>query len=251
MKAAFITPPELLDLSKEGDIILTLAQFIGDNEYTKKLKESGKIIYLDNGAHEKAYEGIDWYIEKIKILEPDLVFAPDVIYEGLSSYKETIAFIKKLHEVYNGKNWKFEIAGIPQGNDINEYRLYFDKLHQLEDIDWLGVSYLAAAKCYPKIKQSKARRNLLTKILSSTSYDKNIHLLGFSDSFDDVRFGKALRNVKSVDTSSPFMYGYLGFTYEDNPLTNKVQTTDPTITNITEEQKEKILKNFAYFKEQL
>jgi len=251
MKVAFITPPELLDLSLEGDIILTLAQFIGDNEYTRKLKKSGKTIYLDNGAHEGAYEGIDWYIEKIKILEPDLVFAPDVIYDGPATYKETTRFIEKLYEVYDGKNWKFEIAGIPQADNINGYRLFFDKLHKNEDIDWLGISYLAAAKCYPKEKISIARRNVLTKIFCSTDYTKNIHLLGFGDSFEDVKFAKSIDNVKSVDTSSPFMYGYLGFTYENNPLTAKVQTTDPSITEIDQDQRDKIIKNFNYFKNQL
>jgi len=86
MKIANIVPVNDLErFSQEDTVHLVLAHLVGDNDYTtfyKEMRKRGHYVILDNGAWEHLEPmGIEELWNKVKILKPDIVVAPDSPYK--------------------------------------------------------------------------------------------------------------------------------------------------------------------------
>jgi hypothetical protein len=112
----------------------------------------------------------------------------------------------------------------------------------------IGISYLDPARFYPKIPASDARRKLLERLTMFT-FKKPAHLLGASDGFSDIMYARGLEWVHSWDSSSAFMYGFDGNRYTGKDIdSGKPRTLDPKITELTKEQRQSILYNITFLK---
>jgi hypothetical protein len=243
---AFIAPKNFLDLSNMGDFLLVLAQDLDDPLYVKAVQSS--TVYLDNGAHEGEFKGIDWYLEQIEKINPDVVFAPDVINDPAESFRLTNEFIDRVLEKYYGVGIPFKIAAVPHGNDPAEYAKYYDQFLKNTAVSMIGISYLDPARFYPKIPSSDARRKLLQRLTMFT-FKKPAHLLGASDGFSDIMYARGLEWVHSWDSSTAFMHGYDGGRFVGKDIDKgKPRTLDPKITELTKEQRQNILYNITFLK---
>ena len=246
MQFAFIAPPKFTDISGQGDFELVLAQHLDDPDYVKRLK--GRRVYLDNGAHEGAYKGLDWLFEKIDLIKPELVFAPDDVTCGYKSMLETKAFLCAIGQRYGEFDIPFIVAAIPHGDTLDAYRVNFHGLLMDPRVDWIGISYLDPPKFFPKKSMAGARRALL-QILGASLDKKPCHLLGISDGFEDIRYARTTDWVKSCDSSSAFMCGYLEQRYDGMTIKGgKIQTLDPSIDDLLSAQKECIAHNIDFIK---
>ena len=245
MQFAFITPTKFPEISARGDFELVLAQHLDDPEYVRSL--FGKRVFLDNGAHEGEYKGLDWLFERIELIRPELVFAPDDISYGHKSEALTEEFLRAVETQYPG-GAPFKIAAVPHADNLNDYRARHHRFMKDPRIDWMGVSYLDPAKLFPRQSMCMARKTLLG-ILATSPERKPHHLLGISDGFEDIRYGWSTDWVVSCDSSSAFMYGVLGGRYDGMMIPGgKVETLDPSLSAISPGLTDNVTHNIDFIK---
>lgn len=253
MNFAFITPLAFPEYYSSGNIVMVLAQDLDNNpeyiEHIKQLKEQGKKIYLDNGAHEDAFKDDGWLLQKIAEIEPDVVFAPDVLLNYEETALTTLRFISHARDLIDYENKGFKLAAVAQGSTPEE--LYSSIMYHSCNpyVDWIALSYCSPAKCYPDKTVSEARAHVLD-VMDKMPIPKPIHLLGMGNGFEDLQKGLTMENVMSCDSSAPFMRGFMRESFNDHlgPFKEKCPTCDFSIDTVNKLQDEQIRANIAFIK---
>lgn len=224
MKQAFITPTAYLSkFASQGDLYLALAHLIDDegrNEYTQfhiNEKRKGRTVYLDNGLFEGSQVDPTDLIKKAKLLQPDVVCAPDILYDSKATIKEFKKFIKLKQE----EGLVAKIMGIPQASSPEDWWDCFQFFDTNKDCDLIGLSILSVPKAFGG-SITRSREHLIEQLYThSILSDRRLtpmHMLGLGESYDDIRLATQLlpRDIISNDSSSTFVHGMCGVIYGED-----------------------------------
>lgn len=189
------------------------------NQYTEfyqKTRHNRSFILLDNGAAENSQLTDEQLFEKIELIQPTCVVAPDTLYDGRSTVEKTFAFVKKLRK--NG--FKCHVMAVPHGSTEQEYLSTFKIFNESDEINWIGVSKFVSVK--PFIDRCTCMYN----VLQHNTIRKPIHILGCNNPIEMV-YLKQCDNVYSIDSCIAWLYGYnnLELPY-DNSLKQRLDTPE-------------------------
>lgn len=218
MKLAHIVPTKSIKkFGSQGDITLALAHLLDNqpNDYEKAIIDAKLPILLDNGLFENLKpEGIDSLITKARRIGAYGFFAPDHLYNA----KKTLRALETTIDVAKQLNWRFEKTGIAvviQADNEKDYLELYDRVQSIPEVILIGLSILSIPKCFQKPTDQStitdSRIRLLKKLLERGNNNKQCHLLGLGDSYQDVLFAKQnCPFVVSNDTSCCFQSGLFG-----------------------------------------
>ncbi len=226
-KLAIITPTAFIEeFGNQGDFHLGLSHLLDNNEqneYEKKLVNSQKEIFLDNGLFENHFpEGINDLFRKALRIKASYVFAPDYLFDAertLSALKNAI-YIKNKIEPFKD----LKLAAVVQADNEGDFFDLYDELQKIPEVGLIGLSILAVPRCFGSWNKERHKKGeeykhndneitssrvvLLKKLLERGNNTKPCHLLGLGNSFEDVLFAKEnCPWIISNDTSSYFTTG--------------------------------------------
>jgi len=179
--------------------LVLIKYYLEDKNYAafyRKCKLEGDWIILDNSAAEiKSSVGEELLLKVTKELSPDLVIAPDVIYNAPETIRRTKSFI----EAYWSELYKCGtgIMVVPQGKDKTEWLKCYEIFNNLTGVQWLGIS-----KFYTPVFGS--RLSVLDAIAPTVK--RSCHLLGVWDNPYSLLYEKDFSFVRGVDTAKPIEY---------------------------------------------
>lgn len=131
-----------------------------------------------------------------KVIEADEVVLPDVYMDGEATIESTAKALKEYEEELK----QYKTMAVVHGKTEDEFFRTFMYFSERPDIDVLGI---------PKVMHEQftsngwpGRPDLLGKVIDLT--DKDVHLLGLWNSFDELRhYGGKIKKIRSIDTSLP------------------------------------------------
>ena len=158
--------------------------------------------YRDMAKNHKGYKILDGALSMKDILataeliEADEVVLPDVFMDGEATIKRTTEALEEYEEELK----KYKTMAVVHGKTEDEWLRTFLYFSERPDVDVLGI---------PKVMHKQftedgqpGRPSLLSIVIDLT--DKDIHLLGLSNSFDELYYyGDDLVKIRSMDTSLP------------------------------------------------
>lgn len=212
MKLAFIAPTAYLEkYSTQGDFYLALAHLLGDAEYLNfhlEEKAKGKVVYLDNGLFEGAQVTPDELINHVARLGPDVVCAPDVLYNSKATIKVFKSFIKLKQEA----GLVCKVMGIPQADNPHDWWDCFQFFDTCKDCDMIGLSILSIPKAFGGTI-TESRRHVIKQLFIHSHMSGRrltpMHLLGLGEGYGDIQTANCMlpREILSNDSSSCFVTG--------------------------------------------
>lgn len=218
MKLAFIAPTAYLEkYSTQGDFYLALAHLLGDAEYLNfhlEEKAKGKIVYLDNGLFEGAQVTPDELINHVARLGPDVVCAPDVLYNSKATIKAFKSFIKLKQEA----GLVCKVMGIPQADNPHDWWDCFQFFDTCKDCDMIGLSILSIPKSFSG-SITESRRHVIKQLFIHSHMSGRrltpMHLLGLGEGYGDMQTANCMlpREILSNDSSSAFVHGCYDVVY--------------------------------------
>lgn len=159
-------------------------------------------MMLDNGTHEKREPvSIDDLIEIAQATKPQVVFAPDILFDAYATMKLSEEFFCKSQEL----NMPWRVAFIPQGKDEDDLlNCYFSMTAYLlrqPAVHWIGMSLM------------DNRENFTDRILglAKTLAPLPHHMLGLR-TLDEIASWPA--GILSMDTVKPIKAAYHNLTIE-------------------------------------
>lgn len=210
MKVSTILPTDYLDLVKNDDYHLCLAQSIGvDTRYTEFYCEQiqrGHFVILDNGAAEGSVASIEELYEKAVDMEASELVLPDVFFEsGATAAAAEYALNYLTKNRYLGG-----VMAVPQGRSLLQW------VQCAVEITKMGVNSLGIPK---NLVHSLGPRGRYMAILSLTSTLKvlkltrpQLHLLGcWTDPREVGIIHGANLGVRGVDSRLPYLYAAEGW----------------------------------------
>ena len=256
----FVTPPlNHLELSELGDNnFYVLAQLYKKypeyREYTKKAKEQGRFLILDNGAGDEGE-----IIQKEELFEltqeilPNEVIPTDELYDSTKTMMNLVWFISKMRET---KMVGVDIFACPQAKTISEYKLAFFAMAQMKEVRTIGLSKKAIPYVYG-VKEKDCdidltRITMVYDLCKSHSYirftEKNLHCLGMGDCREFLMY-KGFPNIRSTDSCYPIFAAINDVDIEEEPFVNRIPTPkDYFRIDMTVDQIELAKKNIAFLK---
>lgn len=206
--AMVITPVSLLEeFSTHHHLVLT--QYYRGckayREFYQKRRWDGDFIIQDNGAAElKASIQISDLIAVAEDLHPNVIVAPDTIYDAEKTLKSTGEFVEQYW--FQLQSLGVEIMAVPQGSTMGEWFSCYEVFNTAPHISWLGISMFYT----PTFNH---RADVLKRIASTVS--KPCHLLGLWDNPLDLLEERQYDFVRSVDTAKAVEFGFEGLQLRD------------------------------------
>lgn len=203
MNLAVISPFSMLEKYSTNYHLVLTQYYLSSPTYRdfyvgRRIK--GDFIILDNGAAElkASVDGKDM-MSIVKELQPNIVVAPDVIYNKDLTTNLTSSFLglhfSTLHSL------GVMIMGVPQGGSKHEWYECYARFNEEERLDWLGISMFYTPKF--------SRRFEALRAIAST-VQKPCHLLGLWDDPYELTIEKEFGFVQSVDTAKAVEFGLEG-----------------------------------------
>ena len=193
MKICNIVPLKYTRLSYESSpIIMLLCHLSKENEEYKNIaKNSPAYKIMDNSIIELGSAfSLRNLIKEATDCNVDEIILPDSFQNG----NETIRLAKQSIRYLKKKNLlgKFKLQCVCHGNTLKEFETCFKKINRIKEIDVIGI---------PKVlTKTFGNRCSLYDIFKNT--DKQIHLLGCWDSFNELNVlpKEAFIKIRSLDT---------------------------------------------------
>lgn len=218
MKIAMIAPTKYLEkFSTLWTMQMCLSHEAVRNEeylnFFKDRKNKGEWVLMDNGAHEgERVDGQKLYDLALKV-NPSCVILPDVLDNYQDTYNDTIAFHKEFARKIK-EAW-IEMMAVPQGETFELYLKNFKAFLELEDVDYIWISYTILFNDIPgyekeiekgKIKEEVQlyRRTFLLKYLVENNIldrNKKYHLLGLVNPFEFILLANIFHSLGIKDGS--------------------------------------------------
>jgi len=199
VKVAVISPiAHLQEFDEYCDIHMILLPFLSDERYLEFYRSSTKYKIIDNGVFETGKSAsFDELMEKAKEIEASEVILPDV----RDKSKETLKLAKQCVSVLSKSDRKrFKFMVVCQAKTSNQLiRRYSD--YAALPVDVLGL-------CRPLRRHPIDRVVAVRWLQIAHRFDlsKEHHFLGLDDPVEL----KLVRRIRSVDTTWPIRYGYVG-----------------------------------------
>jgi hypothetical protein len=206
----------LIELGNISPYILTLADNIGENHYTRFYQQH-KLIIVDNMIYEKEKAvDIDVLIEKAKLVNATEIIAPDVLYDGEATVNTTTRFIDCLSKQELSR---FDIQAVIQGKNLADVLNCTLRLYKIPEITTLGFSCLAIPHVMCSITNTDdvmTNRVMFINwlaasgVLNGIAFEdlKQYHLLGLGNNVAELTYMK--RMFRSCDSSLPFVMAQYG-----------------------------------------
>lgn len=237
-----IVPTKYLFLIDGRPVHLCLAHLVEQDEtyaafYRDQKKKHGSTIIMDNSGFEmykqnKPMFPTDKLLGLANKIGCDYIVLSD--YPGESGSK-TIEAAEKTAPIY--KNEGFGTFFVPQGDagDVNDLARSFNYAKDAKDIDYIGISILAAplayncesATYYSSFTPQRflARWHLMTLLQSNDWFEeavvdneKKIHLLGMTDGPNEIKLMAPFRTfIHSWDSSAAVWCGLNGIVFDESP----------------------------------
>lgn len=192
MKICNIVPLKYSYLMYQQDYVMLLCHLSKENiKYAEEARFSKNYKIMDNSIIElgEAFNLDDLIIEARKCKVNEIIL-PDVFQNGestLSLVKDSINYLRRKKIL-----GEFKLQAVCHGKSIDEFKKSFEELNKIKEIDVIGI---------PKVltKTFENRCNLYD-IFKNT--DKEIHLLGCWDSFNELKVlpKDAFSKIRSLDT---------------------------------------------------
>lgn len=192
MKICNIVPLKYSYLMYQQDYVMLLCHLSKENvKYAEEANFSQNYKIMDNSIIElgEAFNLDDLIIEARKCKANEIIL-PDVFQNGestLSLVKDSINYLKD-----NNILGEFKLQAVCHGKTIDEFKSSFKALNMIKEIDVIGI---------PKVlTKTFGNRCSLYDIFKNTN--KEIHLLGCWDSFDELNIlpKEAFSKIRSLDT---------------------------------------------------
>ena len=165
--------------------------------YSRK-RPSG--IYVNGGMTEYDRRmGWDSVAKAAILVKATHIFLPDALHDRDATVAMATDAITKL-----GKNPPFEVIGVPQGQNYEEY---IDCANEMVD---MGVHALAVAKSIQDISRLRA-----TFVLGMGSLGVPIHILGISRDLHEDIYCCGLPRVRTISSALPIWLGQKGQSLEN------------------------------------
>jgi len=176
-------------------------------DFYRRCRLEGDFLILDNSAAEDktAVEGSSM-MGIAKELKPDLVVAPDVIYNKGETLRRTEVFLEEYKSDLDTLGTK--VMAVPQGADSKEWYSCYAWFNTDSRIDWLGISMFYTPKFDERLKALK---------LIAPTVQKPCHLLGLWDNPYALLEERKFDFVHSTDTAKPIEFALEGLTLADWP----------------------------------
>ena len=252
----FVTPPlNYPELSELGDnnfyILAQLYKKYPDyREYTKKAKEQGSFLILDNGAGDEGE-----IIQKEELFEltqeilPNEVIPTDELYNSSITVSNLVWFINKM------KKTNMEGVGIfacPQAQTVSEYKSLLFAMSTFKEITTIGLSKKTIPYVYGIKKKDSdidiARIIMVYELQKyPLIYKKNYHCLGMSDCREFLMY-KGFSNMRSTDSCYPILAAINDLDLENDPFVRYPTPKDYFELSMTDKQIELAKKNISFLK---
>lgn len=207
-RVAIISPVSLLE-RYSTDFHLVLTQYYLRNaqyrDFYVRRRLAGDAVILDNGAAEikESVDGSSMMVV-VEELKPDIVVAPDVIYNKDETLRRTEAFLKEYW--LDLRDLGCKVMTVPQGADSKEWYDCYAEFNVDPHIAWLGISMFYTPKLDKRLEALR---------LIQSTVQKPCHLLGLWDNPYDLLEERKFDFVKSVDTAKPVELALEGLTLAD------------------------------------
>lgn len=195
----YVIPPlkhlEYSELGEAGFYILAhlYLQHPHYREYVREQKAKGRYLLLDNSAAENALVTEDQLIGICKDVLPDLVVAPDVLFDRDQTEQNLTNFALRL--VDEGLSDKIGLFYCPQGTTRLEWLSSYVYGLSHPQVKVIGLSKIAVPKCFLDLTGDKgiaeARNECVKTLFDKKLIIKQIHLLG-NGSFGEFEYYKSL-----------------------------------------------------------
>lgn len=266
MKLAFITPLNWIEqFGNQGDFHLVLSHLLNrdiENEYEKKMKESGKNLVLDNGTFENGKpEGIDSLLNKALRIKAKVFFAPDYLYNAKLTREafENTKYIMKKQKALDKIKIGVVIQASTQEEWLEEYKYFCDQ----PEVGLIGLSILAIPRCFGSWNTKKHAKNeeyslkieeitpsrlkCLESLKNMQIKHKFCHLLGQGSNQSDLIYAKEnCPWIISNDSSCCFQSGLFGKRLTKNlevPEGKIKEKVDFNLKELTKQQQKDIQYN--------
>jgi len=261
MKICIIAPVLSLEkYSNLGDCEMALTHLIVDNpafsfpkklreqyiNYFKKKSQEGKWLILDNSAYEigkleeKSASGKglapELVMQAAELIEPSIVIAQDVLCDREATLESTKSFIKFVKD--KGLYGKFQIMGVAQGKNKEQWLESFNDLMNIPEINQIGLSKISVPLCFGDNQHtsgcvSNARLKCTKEISDLWHQPKKVHLLGGDNMLPwELSQQKKYDWIYSNDSSACFWYGAHGWQFDPvSGSVEKIITAKPDLEN--------------------
>lgn len=235
MKMASIVPQNFLDITKEANIHMALACFVGEkgfSEYTNfflKERKPDSFLIMDNGVIEGKPMPFGECIRRAELINADEIVLPDVYKDNHGTYNA----VKEAIEYYidnNMFNHRFRLMVVPQGNSMEDWLDCAVNIltHFGEYIATVGIPKHLVDTCKERDARLLAISNLEDRIPNLHEWD--IHLLGcWKTPLEVLVCAKAseqgiIPTIRSCDSAIPYVYARNGlrFSDDDRPDTDPI-----------------------------
>ncbi|MHA1754287.1 MAG: hypothetical protein ACTSYR_02090 [Candidatus Odinarchaeia archaeon] len=221
IKCSFEVPVSYLKkFDSVNDYHFILAHIaLTNKEYQTFFKRSTKYKILDNGALELgASIKLDNLVKLAIELKANVIVLPDVWMDSKKTYERSIKAFNQL--IKNKELKKMRFMFVPQGKTLVEFReclKRFIKRVRNKNRLIIGLPYLTCAKICSQVLPNpyrdddvtNARIFLIQKIPELKLLQ--IHLLGAGENVSqELSFMRHYSNVKTIDTSTPFVLAMKG-----------------------------------------
>jgi hypothetical protein len=270
-----ITPTPYLDLFASGrSHHLVLAHLIEEDEayanwYANMPRDENTVVIMDNSAFEMFKQGKPMYASE-KLLDMGKRVKADYIV--LSDYpgepaRKTIEAAQELAPIFKAAG--FGTFFVPQAEVGNEAGLIeaFRWAAEADEVDYIGVSILAAPNAYGvekgnnlqrflsrwKLMQRLEQTGILDKI---TENDKKVHFLGMVDGPNEINLvARWIDWIDTWDSSAAVWAAMCGIEFDNSPtglITGKNEIeVDFDHSSATIPQIAAAMRNIRYIDEQL
>lgn len=165
--------------------------------------------YRDMARNHKGYKILDNSLIEIggalsmrdvlnaaELIEADEVVLPDVFMDGEATIESTTDALEEYVEDLK----QYKTMAVVHGKTEDEWLRTFLYFSERSDVDVLGIPKVMHEQFF--VDWRPGRPSLLSKVIDLT--DKDIHLLGLWNSFDELYYyGDDLEKIRSMDTSLP------------------------------------------------
>lgn len=213
MKIAIEIPTRYLsEWSKLCDFDFVIAsQAVADREYFRYYKArerfDGRILVLDNGVYEGNLVSTTTLLGTARLLEADVVVAPDV----LGDVSETIKNLKSFRPLVPAD---MLVMGVVQGRTTDDWLKAYSAISV--EADWIGIPLVPFGRGWQEREYNRLSFLVELERLGML-VDKPHHLLGLA-SLKELLGCPSY--ICSVDTSLPVLYGMSGWrldSYHERP----------------------------------
>lgn len=203
LKIAHIVPVDLLDMIKDREFYMCLANIACKNEeylnFFKEQSERGAFVLLDNGAAEGDQMTLDIIWSVVEKIHPSEIVLNDCLLDNKETIKRSIEALN----FYRCKGYDGQYMFVPQGKDMKDW------INCLKSMDLSYISTIGIPKIVCKAWGNVNSRAHICKWISKWEYkDKfNYHLLGCQYTFKEIaRIYSKYPFIRSCDSAIAYVY---------------------------------------------